>query len=118
MEKNIAFYKENTLWYADIKEHTKTENMMVKGSGELLEFIYRVLGKSNNHLTFHISDEHIYWYEFRLKRTSHNGTGAYYIVDGPSADKFKVTGHKCWLGNVSHTVFKEHPKEIFVNSIG
>ena len=120
--KKIRFYKDNQKWYADVPQHTKAENIMVFGSDAFLECLSWYLEVKNrkriHDITITITDEKPKDYLFHLLRYAHNGYGANYsIIPSIDGEKYKMNVDKLWLCNVMHTVFQEHPKDIYITEI-
>lgn len=118
MKANIRFYRDGREWYADVPEHTKSENIMVGNANKLLEHIYWYcpwVNRRSQSITMLVSDEPTDKYLIKLIRYAHNGYGANYRIE-PTwfTDAIKFDIDTCWLCNVVHTVAKEHPKEIYV----
>lgn len=107
MKKEVRFYKQNNLWYADVPEHTLEENEMVAGSDRFLDDI-----AVSDEVIMEISTERPESeYYAHLKRVEHTSTGATYEVTNVSSVPGKV-----WICNVTHTVLGEHPKNIYILS--
>lgn len=128
MTKKITFYKENNKWYADIPQHTKEDNEMVMGADILLDF----LSKGGDKVKLVVSDTKpetpSYYYTlsplyFKIKE--HDDDGATYSIGGYEAaniimnmkDVFGTLEPSVWLCNVMHSVFGEHPQEMWVTEI-
>lgn len=107
---HLRFYKKNGRWYADVPNHTEAENEMISGSDVLLDRLAR--NKSEVHLCITNNPRMA---DFVLIRDYHNECGADYVVFGSNRcdDLSKM---KCWIGNVTHTVFGEHPEVIMVHN--
>lgn len=114
--KTIKFYKDNTGWYADIAEHTKAENRMVFGADKFLEYMDKNTD-NDGFVTVECDDKKFDEHAFGLKRVLHEPWGAFYSLFGPVAKQYSLEGFKLYLCNVVHTVFKKHPKNIYIKSI-
>ena len=128
MEKEIRFFKQDSKWYADVPNHSLEENEMVMGADIALDYISN--GKEEVLLT--VTDEYPgYNAPLELTRKEHDDEGAYYTVSGllfldfmiscsemsgnmPMREEFKP---EIWICNVTHDIFGEHPKNIYVLKI-
>ena len=128
MNKKIIFYKEDNKWYADIPQHTKEDNEMVMGADILLDF----LAKGGDEVKLYVSDKEpeypSFYYSLAplyFKMKEHDDEGATYSIGGYEAanivmnmkDTFGTLEPSVWLCNVMHSVFGEHPNEIWVLEI-
>ena len=122
MRKEVRFFKQDGKWYADIPEHTLEENEMVMGSDTLLEMLSDAGKFDTIRLTF--EDEEPDSYMLAFKMTEHDDDGAYYSLSGPLYNIYvdAVRGENnilttVWICNVTHDVFGEHPKELYLTDI-
>ena len=121
MLKTIRFFKhgdgQRTGWYADIPNHTLAENQMVAGSDTFLEEVDR-LADNDGEVLLTCSDDNIAGpYLAKLEMKNHNQFGATYILSGPLAEKYNAVGFQLWICNVTHDVFGEHPRCIYIREI-
>ena len=107
MKKIVKFYKEDGNWYADIPNHTKEENEMVMGSDDALDF----LSDGGDKIELTLSDEETSDFIVHFNRTEHDEDGAYYQACGNYDMLYPI-----WICNVTHDVFGEHPKDIYLLS--
>ena len=121
MLKTIRFFKissgQETSWYADVPNHTLSENQMVAGSDTFLERVDQMTdGDGEAYITCSVDNEPG---EFllRLQRKNHNQWGATYELSGPYAEKHDAVGFEVWFCNVTHDVLGEHPRTIFIHDI-
>ena len=109
----ISFYKKITRWYAEVKEHTEAQNLMVAGADELCEVMSA--GHKRVSIEMVISEKPL-----KLKgalvaceKTRQSNYGAYYDVKGK-----KDLPKEIWLCNVTKTVCGgSHPKYIYITKI-
>ena len=112
--KTILFYKKNNNWYADIEGHTEKENIMVGEACTILDTLSEEVCTSENPcLMLSVVNTYEPVAYLSSKRRSHNGYGATYDVINSENHNFK----EFWLCNVTHSVFKDHPKELSVVAI-
>ena len=121
MLKTIRFFKygdgQRTGWYADIPNHTLAENQMVAGSDTFLEEVDR-LTDNDGEVLLTCSDDNITGtYLAKLEMKNHNQFGATYILSGSMAEKYNAVNFQLWICNVTHDVFVEHPRCIFIHKI-
>ena len=117
----LRFFKQGDKWYADVPNHTLEDNEMVYGSDVLLEN----LSHGNDEVVLNISLVEVPDYLLKLDMREHDDDGAYYIVSGPLFNQYveSNTVNYCedynvaWICNVTHDVFGEHPKEIYIIGI-
>ena len=112
--QRYRFYKEEGYWYADIPAHTKEENEMVDGADLLLDTL---AGSLCDEITLTITNGIGLFRrgEIVLQRKSHDEIGAdYEIIDGRYAKAHALIGCRCWLCNVVHTLFHEHPERLVI----
>ena len=114
--KTIKFYKDNTGWYATVDGHTKEQNKMILGADKFLESIDNFTDQDGI-VTVECSATRPLKCVAVLKRVYHDFFGAFYTVSGSLADNYGLNGFKVYLCNVVHTVFKKHPKYIYIKSI-
>lgn len=105
MKTTVKFYKEDGNWYADIPSHTKEENQMVMGSDDALDF----LSDGGDKIELTLSDEETFDFIVHFNRTEHDEDGAYYQACGNYDMLYPI-----WICNVTHDVFGEHPKDIYL----
>lgn len=103
----LDFYKKDSNWYADVPGHTEEENIMINGSDTLLERIAN--GRSRITIRF-VTDPR--FARTVLIQSNHTCDGATYEV---FSHDFALSKMKCWICNVTHDVFGEHPKIIMIN---
>ena len=109
MIKEIRFFKQDGIWYADVPEHTLEENEMVAGSDRFLDDI----SCNSNEVIMRISTEEPESdYVAHLKMIEHDSVGASYKVISALEVPEKV-----WICNVTHTVLGEHPENIYILSM-
>ncbi len=115
--KSIKFYKKNGFWYADVPEHTESENEMIAGADVFLEKI----SKRKPYVSLKVSDKIYPKARFVFQRIDHDDNGAAYLILGYhpeapalSGESRDYAGQKFWLCNVVHTFFGEHPEYISV----
>ena len=121
MKKKIKCFKQDNKWYADIPNHTLEENEMVMGSDIALD----LLSKGKKEIVLEVSDEYSNntLLHFNLKK--HDSEGAYYGISGILYNEFAevltnelgIIDHEIWICNVTHDVFGEHPKDIYITNI-
>lgn len=110
MTVRLKFYKKDDRWYADVPSHSEAENEMVSGSDILLDKLAR--GKSEVQLCITNNPRMA---DFVLIQDRHDECGADYVVFGSNGyDNFSKM--KCWICNVTHTVFGEHPEIIMIHN--
>lgn len=115
--KGISFYKKDDIWYADVPEHSESENEMVAGADVFLE----KLSNGKPYISLKVSDKIYPKARFVFQRIDHDNGGATYLILGHhpeapalSGESQDYAGQKFWLCNVVHTFFGEHPKYISV----
>ena len=106
--KTLRFFKLDNRWYADIPGHTLAENEMVAGSDDFLN----ACDGGNGKVMIEMSDCPTGIDICRLRMINHNQWGATYSVNGSNLGVSTL-----WICNVTHDVFGEHPKHIFIQSI-
>ena len=112
----LKFYKKANRWYADVPEHSESQNLMVAGADTLIEHMSN--GKSSIEVDLVNADlldtsEYPKSWLVKMTRFEHDPFGATYLCK----IRGKVIPWPAWLCNVTHTVFGEHPKRIFVTGI-
>ena len=110
--KSLRFYRSGTEWFADVPQHSKSENQMVAGADTLLEQVSNGAGEVFVVLSSDIPapDE----WKLHLHLVEHDKFGATYKVKTSGSGVAKLA----WLCNVTHTVFGgEHPTDIYIHSI-
>lgn len=107
----LRFYKEDGSWFADVEGHTQSENRMVAGADTLIESFAN--GHSEVRVVLSADCDECDDYMVKLTRFIHDPFGATYMA------KIKgcVLPRPAWLCNVTHTVFGEHPKTIYIHSV-
>lgn len=124
MKKEVTFFKQNGKWYADIPEHTLEDNEMVMGSDILLEMLSNDGEFDILKLTFEDKDSE-YHHLLAFKMVEHDDDGAYYTLSGPLYNIYldsvysenDVILNTVWICNVTHDVFGEHPKELYLTDM-
>ena len=121
MMKTIRFYKNSdgpqNGWYADIPNHTLEDNEMVAGSDTFLEEVNSLLD-GHGEVNITVSDDNsTNGIIAKLIMKSHDDCGAEYILTGPLAQQYDAVGFELWICNVTHDVFGEHPKSIYIHEI-
>ena len=116
----ISFYKKVTCWYAEVREHTESQNLMVRGADELCEAMAK--GKKRVTIEMVISDEPcpVSGKIVALEKMKQGPYGADYRVckDGFSIDGAEAFPETIWLCNVTKTVCGgSHPKYIYITEI-
>lgn len=99
----ISFYKEADRWYADIPSISKEDCEMVQGADLLLNRLS--LGYDKVTIDFSDVDNGNYIYRYHL--IEHNDDGGTYTNGNETF----------WLCNVTHDVFVEHPKMLYINTV-
>lgn len=121
MLKTIRFYKIATGpekgWYADVPNHTLTENEMVAGSDTFLEAADQLTDRDGEVLVTCSDNNESGSFIAKLLLKNHNQWGATYIFTGPLADKYNAAGFELWICNVTHDVLGEHPRSIYIHAI-
>ena len=121
MMKTIRFFKiaegPERGWYADVPNHTLSENEMVAGSDAFLEAVDTLKG-GNGEVSITVSDNNpCNGFLAKLIRKSHNQWGATYILTGPLAEQYGASGFELWICNVTHDVLGDHPRSIYIHEI-
>ena len=122
METKLRFFKQDKKWYADVPEHTLEENEMVMGSDTALD----LLSDNKDEIVLTLSDEDEKHSILTMTMKEHDSEGAYYTLSGflynkflglfasdPSRLSFDIT-NEIWICNVTHDVFRSHPKNIYL----
>ena len=92
MTTTLRFFKLDNRWYADVPNHT-----LDSGTGNvIIEMANRPTGRDICH----------------LRMLNHNQWGATYSVNGVDLGVPTL-----WICNVTHDVFGEHPRDIYIQSI-
>lgn len=112
----LKFYKKENKWYADVPEHTEAQNLMVAGADTLIEHMSN--GQNSIEVELVNADlldatEYPRSWLVKMTRFEHDPFGATYLCK----IRGKVIPWPAWLCNVTHTVFGEHPKKIFITGI-
>ena len=110
--RELRFYKDGDGWFADVAGHTQSQNRMVAGADKLIERFAAGKDEVRVLLSADISDPDEY--RIKLHRIEHDFCGATYWVSG--GERFAAIP-VAWLCNVTHTVFGEHPKDIYIHSV-
>ena len=111
-QKSLRFYRSGTEWFADVPQHTKSENQMVAGADTLLE----EFSNGSNEVFVVLSSDipNPAEWKLHLHLVEHDKFGATYKVKAAGQDGTQLA----WLCNVMHTVFGgEHPTDIYIHSI-
>ncbi len=115
----LVFYREEGAWYADVPGHTQAENRMVAGADRLIESFDQGGGRITVRLSADVA--HPASYLIRLHRIEHDPFGAtYWVSSGNAPDAPRIAFAAlpvAWLCTVTHSVFGEHPRDIFIHSI-
>lgn len=106
--KRLRFFKLNNRWYADVPNHTLEENEMVSGSDDFLNACDKGTGKVMIEMSEHPTGRDL----CHLRMINHNQFGATYSVYG-----INLGVQHLWICNVTHDVFGEHPKDIYIQEI-
>ena len=121
MLKTVRFFKLTqgpmTGWFADVPGHTLAENEMVAGSDDFLERVDSLTGRTGEVHLFLSDDGSGGQSLISLAMRAHNQWGATYTLTGPLARQHDAEGFQLWICNVTHDVFGEHPRQIFVHGI-
>ena len=118
MNKRIRFFEQEDKWYADIPNHSLEDNEMVMGADIALDLI----SEGHDEVTLILSDTpdpHALLH-FHIKE--HDDEGAYYTVSGLLynrvagllVDLYPGYNHEIWICNVTHDIFGDHPKDIYL----
>ena len=121
MIKELRFFKQDGKWYADVPNHDLADNEMVFGADAILES----LAIDKDEVKIILSDSMVSDYLLRLVQTEHDNDGAWYEFNGPlyaavmagMIEFGDLSENKIWICNVTHDVFGEHPKEIYILKI-
>lgn len=111
VNKELLFYKDGRCWYADVEGHTQAQNLMVAGADKIIEGFSG--GKPGVMVKVSADCDKPKPYKVRLRRIEHDPFGAAYLA----FIKGKTLPRPAWLCNVTHTVFGEHPKRIYIHEI-
>lgn len=111
INKELLFYKDGKCWYADVEGHTQAQNLMVAGADKLIEGFS--CGKPGVVVRVSSDCERPKPYKVRMRRIEHDPFGATYLA----FIKGKTLPRPAWICNVTHTVFGEHPKRIYIHEI-
>ena len=115
----LTFYREEGCWYADVPGHTQSQNQMVAGADRLIESFDSGRGRLKVVMSSDVDDPRPYL--VRLHRIEHDPFGATYWAssgDAPDAPRISfATIPVAWLCNVTHDVFGEHPRDIYIHAI-
>lgn len=109
--KELLFYRDGKGWYADVMGHTQAQNAMVAGADALIEGFSG--GKPGVIIRVSSDCPDPDPYTIRLKRILHDPFGGTYLAFLPG----KRLPRPAWICNVTHTVFGEHPKQIFIHDV-
>ena len=101
-QKTIEFFKENNKWYADLPGDQE-ENEMMEGADTLLQY----LSEGHDRINLVVSTTKDSENPLHLTRIEHTDCGATYMLGSDPKDTV-------WLCNVVHTVFKDHPKHLYI----
>lgn len=110
----LSFYKDGGNWYADVPEHTQSQNQMVCGADALLERF----AEGGNRVSVKMrtvaapEDGPLGRPAIHLHRIMHDPYGATYVTRD-----FGWIPRPAWLCNVTETVLGEHPKDIWIYEI-
>ena len=109
----IRFYKSDDKWYADVPDSPEEENLMVSDAHTILEQI----GRGKLELDLYVSESNPK--EFKdmcvasFHRIHHDNNGGTYNAYSNGLG-FSHGFENVWLCNVTHKVFGEHPKDIYI----
>ena len=103
------FFKLDSRWYADVPGHTLAENEMVCGADSLLEEISTIVGSTEVTLDLDLDPGESPFAV--LHQIEHDSCGATYRVESQQDTTL------AWICNVTHDVFGEHPKTIYINNV-
>lgn len=125
MEAKLRFFKQDKKWYADVPNHTLDENEMVMGSDTALD----LMSDNKDEIVLTLSDKDDKHSILTMTMKEHDSEGAYYTLSGflynkfldlfasdPSIVPFDIT-NEIWICNVTHDVFRSHPKNIYLLKI-
>ena len=125
MEIKLKFFKQDNKWYADVPNHTLEENEMVMGTDTALD----LLSDNKDEIILTLSDEDERHSILTMTMKEHDSEGAYYnlsgflynnfldlFASGELVFPFDIT-NEVWICNVTHDVFGEHPKNIYLLNI-
>lgn len=122
METRLRFFKQDNNWYADVPNHTLDENEMVMGADVALELLANARNKEELIIT--LTDEEPAQPLLHLNMTNHDDEGAWYQLSGYlynlfldtliSETDYSEVFHEIWLCNVTHDIFGDHPKDIYL----
>ena len=109
--KVLRFYKDGGGWFADVAGHTQAQNRMVAGADTLIEGFAN--GGTEVRVVVSADVDDPAPYRVKMTRIEHDPWGATYLA--------KIEGcalpRPAWLCNVTHTVFGEHPRTIYIHSV-
>lgn len=112
--KKIIFKKDSEGWYADLPKNSREDNSMILGADAFLDSI----SPSRKTIKIYASaDNKSNSFICKLIRAEHTNSGATYIITGKLAEQFGIVGNTCWLCNVTHQIFTEHPESIYIHRI-
>ena len=115
----LTFYREKDCWYADVPGHTQAQNQMVAGADRLIESFDRGRGRVEVVMSSDVTAPRPYL--VRLHRIEHDPFGAtYWASSGDASDAPRLSFAAipiAWLCNVTHDVFGEHPRDIYIHAI-
>ena len=119
-KRDLRFFKLGCAWYADVRNHTLDENLMVQGADKLIESVSGGKREVNVSIAWPTYDGNDWL--FSLDRIDHNAHGATYSVTPSdaaqavaSAANFPIVP-KAWICNVTHDVLGGHPTSIYILS--
>ena len=109
------FLKDASGWYADVPEHTRSQNAMVAGADRFVEELAG--GSDSVTVRFRTveppkGDGPKGKPLFTLRRIEHDAWGATYLVFGVGAMPVPA-----WVCNVTETVLGDHPKRIYIYGV-
>ena len=117
----LRFFKDGDGWFADVPEHTQSENRMVMGADALIDRFaegapevtmrFRTVEPPSGHGPRGKNGE-LLEPIFKMHRIEHDPFGASYLVTGLTRLPLPA-----WICNVTETVLGEHPKNIFVYEV-
>ena len=109
--KQVAFYKDEEGWFAEVAGHTKAQNRMVAGADKFLEKMSG--GHRRLRITVAAGEAPVDGWFAKLTRVEHDPFGATYLC----RVKGWLLPRIAWLCNVTHTVFGEHPRKIWITEV-
>lgn len=103
---DITFIKKDNRWYADIPYDDPEELEMVEGADVLLQYLSE--GHDQIRLTISLNKQKAK-NPLHLQLIQHNECGATYQIGDDPKDTI-------WLCNVVHTLFQDHPRDLYITN--